>query len=54
MVSLSKNMLLLLREKLLNVIYYTEVLSGYANKSGGSEKSEVWNLGSLIVPLIIL
>ena len=32
-------------------VYYSEVLSEYAKKSRGSEKSEVWNLGSLIVPL---
>ena len=30
---------------------YSEVLSENAKKSGGSEKSQVWNLGSLIVPL---
>ena len=38
------------------VIYYSEVLCEYAKKKkkknlGGSEKSEVWNVGSLIVAL---
>ena len=38
-------------ELLHTVIYYREVLSVYAKKSKGSEKSELWNLGSLRVPL---
>ena len=31
------------------ISYYSEVLSEYAEKSGGAEKSEVWNGWSLIV-----
>ena len=40
------------RELLYRLSYYSEVLSEYAKKkSGGLEKSEVWNAWSLIVPL---
>ena len=37
------------------VIYYSDTVKFSLNmqkKYGGSEKSELWNLGSLIVPLI--
>ena len=36
----------------LHVVYYSEYLPELTKKSGGLEKSEVWNLGSLIVPLM--
>ena len=39
-------------ELLHTVTYYSEVLSEYTKKkSWGSELSELWNLGSLKVPL---
>ena len=37
----------------LHIVYNCEFLPEYAKKSGGSEKGDVWNLGSLIVPLCL-
>ena len=50
-ISLSKNMLF--SRELLYVSYYSEVLSEFCKKSGGSEISEDWNGRSLIVPLSV-
>ena len=35
----------------LYVVYYSEFLPEYAKNLGVRKKSEVWSLGSLIVPL---
>ena len=52
--SLSLQKYVVSKRVIVQVSYYSRVLSEYANKSGGLEKSEIWNGWLLIIPLFIV